>query len=739
MPTLTPISSAPQSLWNSVAPTSLQFIEDSPAFSLDGKTYGTGQDLVDESAFNKNKIGAHFGGGFFITFYAFSVMTWMNAFGRSYPGNANGITTFTNAELDQLVDNYMIPQAGGNAKFIIVDFEPSNPSQEAWAWDYSSNLFSSKMQYIADRISAISGGTKYFYDWISADTKFTFNSEQYSLGAANNDGYSNNTTSTNSVNKLLEVHRNIGGVAGVSMETVFQAGMGYSSIVYNSYFKGDTVLGSDEWRSLENVVLRGMDGMMLRYRLVPSRKAVGYFWPFEDKPGTNPGRRSQLYNRFTANSSTNSYPQNLNGKSKIVDNRTTYPSNIIEDTVLSMICFPNYIHSEYWIHGGSYNPYASFKYTNTANSGNMCSFINGGFTIAQYDGTENNLACPSNLENYLSTDNRTLTAFLKAQLQFSKIKHILNGTQEPEYYHFQYKRSGAGSFTSSVFENHGGQYTLAAKESQPVLLVWRNTSNERVLLFWDLFADAFASTEFSVNIGGSTYTGNTKGNRLFVATISNVSPVPVPVPVPIQNSWNVGNITMVGDSLFRGHFNNDYSAPAQQLRSLLISGGFTPNFVGLSGKLSRPGDVPVSAEPGWTMSNVQASLTDINNTNAQTFIISIGTNDFGLGLTNLDSAITTLLNNFSMAVGGFTGNKRIMVCAPVYLSWFNITEYNNLINAMSAWVNAGPSTNRKFINLNSSGIDINGVDGYGDNIHWSLIGANKIGSYIYSQISNWAI
>lgn len=519
MPTLTPISSAPQSLWTSVVPTGLKFIQDSPAFTLGNKTYGTGQDLVDESAFNKNKIDAHFGGGFFFTFYAYSVMTWMTAFGRSFPGNANGITTFSTSELNDLVDNYIIPQAGPNAKFIIVDFEPNNPSQESWAWDYSSGIFASKIQYIANRIQSISGGTKYFYDWISANTTFNFGSEQYSLGGTNNDGYANNPDSTNSINKLLNVHRNIGLAAGVSMETVFQVGIGYSSMVYNPYFKGDNMLPSTEWRGLENIVLRGMDGMMLRYRLVPTRKTVGYFWPFEDKPVSNPGRRSQLYNRFTPNSTTSNYPQNLNGKLKIVDNRTTYPSNIIEDTVLSMICFPNYIHSEYWIHGGSYNPYASFKYTNTNNSGNVCSFINGGFTIAQYDGSETGLTCPGNLENYLSTDNRTLTGFLKAQLQFSKIKHILNGTQEPEYYQFQYRRANSVPFISSVFENHGGQYTLAAKESQPVLLVWKNSSNQRVLLFWDLFADAFAPTEFTTTINGNAYTGVTKGNRLFVAII----------------------------------------------------------------------------------------------------------------------------------------------------------------------------------------------------------------------------
>lgn len=521
MPTLTQILQAPQSLWTNAVPTDLSIFNDLPAFSVAPKTYGSGRNLEDESLFNKNKVNGNFGNGFFHTYYAGAVVSWMSALGKNNP---NGVQTFTTNELNYLVDTYIVGQAPVNAKFIIVDFEPADPTNESWMWDYAHSNFKATMVAIAQRVESVHG--KYFYDWITNEFKFTFNGENYDLNGANNDGFANNNSSTNSSAKILAVHRNTTGVSNIINSTINQVGLGYTAITYNAGANSTGILDNTKWRGVENTVLKSIDGLSLKAKLTPNTKTVAYYWPLEDKPVSNPGRRSNIYTKFKPNSKTSAYPQNLSGKVTVNDNRLTYPSNIIEDSILVQMTYPNVIHAEYWLHGSSYNPYAQMRYSSI--NGNSTSCIGGSFKTGNYQGNESSLPCPSDLGDYIGTESRTLTAFIKGVYRYaaSGIKDVLNGTQVQEVYQFQYKRTINGvlqtNFNTSVFENHTGQAALAWEHSQPLLLVWRKPStNERVIIFWDVFADAYAPTTFKFNIGATEYTGTTKGNRAYVAYLAD--------------------------------------------------------------------------------------------------------------------------------------------------------------------------------------------------------------------------
>jgi hypothetical protein len=539
---LTQIIAAPQSLWTNEVPTNMQVFDDLSSFSIAPKTYGTGTDLVDESTLNKNKVDGKFGNGFFYTHSAPQVSAWIQAMGKNNP---NGVQTFSLSDINTLVDTYIVGQAPSNAKFIIVDFEPANPSADYWMWDYSHPDFQLAMYLIAQRISITHN--KYFYDWISAKFTFTFNGENYNLDGENNDGFANNLTSINNVDKLLAVHRNIPAVTNLKAGVINQVGIGYTAPSFNPGINGSGVLPVTKWQGIENMVLKSIDGHALKNKLGPSIKTVGYYWPLEDKPVANPGRISNIYTKFKPNSITNAYPQNLNGKVTVTDNRTPYPSNIIEDTVLFNLCFPDLIHDEYWLHGGSYNPYAQIRYSSINGSPNSC--MGGSFKTGNYQGSESSLPCPSDLPDYIGTENRTVSAYIKAHYRYgaSGIKDVLNGTQVAEFYQFQYKRFGESSYNTSVFENHTGQAALAFKHSQPLLWVWvKPSTGERVIIFWDLFADAYAPTDFKIVIGSNEYTGSTKGNRSYTSYLAS-APGVVTTTVPVTTT--VGVTTTVSGSL----------------------------------------------------------------------------------------------------------------------------------------------------------------------------------------------
>jgi lysophospholipase L1-like esterase len=216
------------------------------------------------------------------------------------------------------------------------------------------------------------------------------------------------------------------------------------------------------------------------------------------------------------------------------------------------------------------------------------------------------------------------------------------------------------------------------------------------------------------------------------------SPTPAPTPAP-SGGWTINSITIMGDSLIEGWQPTNTYSPVSRLRSRLVSTGYSPTFLGILNRTSWPGSYPVAAIGGWKVSNLQSNVAAIGATGANTYILTIGTNDVASSAPNIGTEVTTFLNALSSAIGGFTGNKRILIAAPVNLSWFHQASYTLLVNAMQAWVAAGPATNRKFINLTDIGMNVvSGSDGNGDGTHWSEQGANKVGDRLYEQLYSWA-
>lgn len=535
MPNIPKIPDIPQYLWPTVVPTNMPIFNNAPAFNPAPITYGVGNNLNDESTVNKNKVSGHFGDGLFITWYADTISTFMASFNKVAP---NGIQTFSNAELDALAAE--MNKATG--KYLVTDFEPAQVADSEWMWQYSHFNFQNRIEYLENKMK--NTYNKVYYDWISARTKFTLNGSNYSIDGESNDGFANNPyQSSNTVEKILEVHQNPSAVTNLSGPLTVQCGLGYTAITYNAGSRAGSPLPNTKFQGTQNAVLRSLDNLALKHILWPTKSVVGYFWFVEDKPvGSNgaPGRRSNIYTKFKPNSTvaisyynaslqqTVSFPQaqNLSGKLKYNDNRLPYPPNIVEDIIQIYCTYPNVVHNEYWKVGGSYNPYSQFRYTRVNNETRTCEGGENSFHTGVYTGSESFIACPPpSFGDYIGTENRVFTAFIKGHQKYSLyLKPILTGNQIQEYYQFQYKRFGSTTFTSAVFANHTGQAALAWKHEQPLLIVWRNpVNNNRVIMFWDVFADAYAPTDFKFTINSVEYTGTTKGNRLFTGIIGDAA------------------------------------------------------------------------------------------------------------------------------------------------------------------------------------------------------------------------
>ena len=204
------------------------------------------------------------------------------------------------------------------------------------------------------------------------------------------------------------------------------------------------------------------------------------------------------------------------------------------------------------------------------------------------------------------------------------------------------------------------------------------------------------------------------------------------LPPPPASNKILGNITLIGDSLFKGHA-TDYVSPAQRIGQLLTSGSYTYTWVGTStGAL--PGNIPCSAQGGWTLADIQADLDvhlgsppGINDLSIKTAVISIGTNS----LATAASGIAAYLTDLATAMGGLSSTKRILVCAPNQLGYFNAGDYSTLTTNMQNWVAANPYS--YYVNLTTANL----VSGdYSDGTHWLTSGADKIANVIYNAIEN---
>ncbi len=241
---------------------------------------------------------------------------------------------------------------------------------------------------------------------------------------------------------------------------------------------------------------------------------------------------------------------------------------------------------------------------------------------------------------------------------------------------------------------------------------------------------------------------------------------------------DLGNVALIGDDLFHGNIDLTYHSPALAFETLLAGNGYAANFVGTNpwSNDAKPGDIPVSAQTGWTITNLTADIPNVVNRYPQTLFVTLGANN----LAGASTGVTAYLNALNIAIG-FPPNKRIFVMPPVNNGSLNLGQLNTLRTAMQNWCAGGPNrfyietadaillptdfsgtrvnssgaakvaqtmynqvvarvppvvatpmAKRKFIDLNQAALT--GSDFTSDAIHWSATGQQKIADLIFSRI-----
>ncbi|WP_028525602.1 hypothetical protein [Runella limosa] len=421
--------------------------------------------------------------------------------GKSAP---NGLHTLSNAELDQIASNI----AGMSGEFIIADYEPHDNNYipydtvgDDWVW--VSFQHPDKISYISQKVKQLTQSGNFFkkfLDWFQAKG-FTFNAK--SLGLMTNNGVWQNGT-TVSVDDYIAYYANPNLASNFQDgSSIAKCGWGYSSITYKPDNAGGSTYASNVNFGPIPSYLSSLCGIN-RGLAKDSTKAVLYIiWPREDQERLN--YQQSRYKPKALDNSTN--PQ---GYVRMLDNRLTYPTNLIADNTFWAACVPNVARLHAWILPNSEDPQDILRYAKR-NWNNACQSSVLGFDLVNYDGNDNP-PCPSSGLDYYGDEAIGFNAIMQGLNRFGLHQDILDGTQTGTCPSFEFKRDGASNWTTVGAISDLSEFARSWKYKQPVLKVWTKPgNNKRVVLFQHPFAESYEPIQYRANIGGTSYEYTAEG------------------------------------------------------------------------------------------------------------------------------------------------------------------------------------------------------------------------------------
>ncbi|MFN4145172.1 MAG: hypothetical protein ACK4GN_05055 [Runella sp.] len=486
-----------QPLWpNNEAVGDIKIFKQTPAFTLPpDKQYGSESTPVDEPLQNLRKVSWNTSDRKFRLLYTADVEALIR---HIRPVQRQGVARFDNRQLDQAADwlaNYT------SSQIFAIDFEPPNPKETGWQWDYGDPNFRNNLYQLSDRI--YKRHKKLFFSWIGEPVTFNLRGKTFRL-----DGYANDTWSSDkkNIDDWLSVHENPTELQNIQLPSphILMIGFGYTSTTVNT---GDTHdQPANVWKAPVNWYLRSLDMLNIQALTTPNQvKLLQFIWPYEDKPSD--ARRSLLRNF--------SIGQNTKGRIRQIDNRVMYPMNLVRDAIFVHLCHPRVFYTNYWIFGQSYNPYQTLRYAKINGRPSCVSAQSGGFFAFEYNGLDSP-PCPTRNDDYIGKDALGVAAMVQAHERFAAFKDILDGTQRRESYPFDFQRKGEKP-QKAIWKNDTGEFARAFKYNQPWLQVWQNPkTGRRVLLFQDNFAEAFEKVVFTVTINDQKIQRTAEGNQLYV-------------------------------------------------------------------------------------------------------------------------------------------------------------------------------------------------------------------------------
>lgn len=484
-------------LWTAGTVTDGLIFKATPTFSLPtSKRYGSESQPIDEPLANLAKVGWNTADDKFRLLYAATVDGLMQSVGAT-PGQ--GITTFDDEKLKQAAD--YLAGATSSSTFAM-DYEPHNPAQDAWKWDYASGNFGKTMLRLSELILERHG--KRFYSWIGNDTRYSFQGKSVGLDGYNTGGWK--TPTTGGVDEAIQIHENPGGISNIERSSkLTQVGFGYTSTVINTVDTPDAP--ATRWQSPTAWYLRALDVLNIQGLLSqPDEKFLLFLWPFEDLP--NDSKRSPM-TRFKL--------PGQQGMMRQTDNRLLYPPNLIRDAIVVHLSNPRVFYTNYWLFPESYDPMQSLNYSRI-NGVQSCAVANtADFHVYAYDGPDSP-GCPAKNAGYMGKDILGVGAMVQGHEIFARhLAGVLDGQQQRAHLDgpFTYRRSD-GNQQTAQYKPDTGEHARAFKHAQPWVQVWKNPSTgKRVLFFQDVYAESFEPVTFTVTIGGQTYERTATGNNLY--------------------------------------------------------------------------------------------------------------------------------------------------------------------------------------------------------------------------------
>lgn len=455
-----------------------------PRFVLNGKLYGCESRPENESEEQLRNISWALGEKAYQLVYAGDVKRLTDQLGK-------GITQLNDGEIDRAAD--MLAAMSNGKKYFAVDFEPSDPEKDGWRWDYDAGSFRSTMQKLSKRIFDRHG--KYFYSWIGKGNQFSFRGKSFEL-----DGYSNDSWGK-SLDTYIALHENPSEITNVNLaaEPITQVGFGYNSITISS----DVNQPASRWVSPSMWYLRFLDVVNVQTLITPkTNKLLAFIWPYEDQPSD--AKRTPM-TRFKFGQ----------GYINVQDNRVQFAHNLVRDAIITYLCNPRVVYTQYWIFGTSYNPGNLLRWSKINERLSCYSEKAGGHYVSTYKGPDNP-PCPTTGGDYIGKDALSVSAMVQAHEVFANhLQNVCDGSQVREAFNFvSFTRSGVESVP--VHKNDTGEFARAYKYQQPWAQVWRNpNTGKRVLLYQDTTAEAFEPCSFTVIVDGMQITRSVKGNELY--------------------------------------------------------------------------------------------------------------------------------------------------------------------------------------------------------------------------------
>lgn len=446
-----------------------------PAFALKNRAYGFEYDFLDEANERKEELSIQFNwktGKKHLKLYAEVLSSYL----KSLP---------TRKTFDDLSQQECIDFANRLPIELIVAFDIEPPNEDQWIINYDSPNFARNMGYVIGRLRERGALA---YNWLDSPDKSPNNLRLGETTLYVHGRYGNGNTE---VEKYRNAYKNIENLGkGFNSYSVVSTGYGYTSYD-NNLSPSD---GNGQNISPQLTYLKSLDASELWKRAWPDKEQVYFSWPFQEFD----------FVEFPPNHVVE-VPQH-NARARRTDNKPLYPPNHWEDNLTLGLLNAKYLF--YWSPGPvGWNPANVSSYNNA---------YTGGFHVWTYEQGRT----PETGKFYIGKEAMAINATVKAAHNFSEIQDAADGARfAPAYDYERANKDGSvGQKTTVEAITDGSWYVESLLKKQPFALIISN-NGQSYFLFQDVWARPGRYTKFEFQHNGRQYSGQTEGNRLYIAEL----------------------------------------------------------------------------------------------------------------------------------------------------------------------------------------------------------------------------